>query len=458
MRLPRPLLPVCAGLALNACAVGPDYEQPDFDWPQAWSAGIEEAGPGPVPWWTGFEADALDSLVETALDENREIEAALARLDAARAVIRAERSDLYPRVDGELSGQAQSELDGDQDQSSAGAAGLVAFTPDLFGRQRRAIEAARRIAEAEAAFVDDVRRLTAAATANQFVELTRARARLELLETSLELQRQTLQIVQQRYEAGLSAELEVRRAEADLARTRAQRGTLDIAAADAGNALAVLTGARPGVWQPPRSGTIPAYGASIETGLPAGLVRRRPDIRAAEAELAAATARIGVAAADLYPALSVPGSVSLDLGDASGIADTAIVQIGAVLDIPLFDAGGRRAAVDAAEARAAAALADYEQTLLLALSDVESALVAIRALEARRDDLARAVEASEQSFDQLNALYREGLATFIDILDAQRTLIDSREAYVNSQAELARAVIALHTALASPAAAPTGSR
>lgn len=450
MRLARSLLAGAAGTALGACVAGPDYQRPDFVWPQDYSLTLEESGPGPVPWWTGFGEPRLDALVDTALSDNREIEAALARLDAARAVIRAERSGLYPRLDGELSAGASSALDGGGSESSAEAAGLLAFTPDLFGRQRRAVEAARARAQAQTAVLEDVRRLTAAAVATQYVELSRARARLDLLEASLELQRQTLRIVEQRFEAGLSAELEVRRAEADLARTRSQRGTLDIAAADAQNALAVLTGARPGVWIPPETGMIPEYDAAIGTGMPAELVRRRPDIRAAEAELAAATAEIGVEAADLYPSLSLPGSIRAGLGDASGIGEGAVAQLAAVIDIPLFDAGGRRADIAAAQARAEAALADYEQVLLLALSDVETALVAIRALEARRDDLEQAVAASEDAFDQLNALYREGLATFIDILDAQRTLIDSREAYVNSQAELARGVITLQTGLASP--------
>lgn len=442
------LLPaIAAGFAVAACTVGPDYERPDFAWPDTYSVEIDETGPGPTPWWAGFEDPALDTLMQAAFKENREIGAALARLDAARAIIRAERSGLFPQLDGEVSVETSGELDGDAGEDSATAAGVFAFTPDLFGRQRRAVEAARRTAQAQAAFLVDARRLTAAAVANQYVELTRARARLDLLETSLDLQRQTLEIVQQRYEVGLSAELEVRRAEADLARTRSQRGTLDIAAADAANALAVLTGARAGVWSPPDTEEIPTYSASVDVSVPAALIRRRPDIRAAEAELAAATAEIGIETADLYPSLALPGSISADLGDAGSLGSNAVARIAAILDIPLFDAGGRRADIEAAEARAAAALADYEQTLLLALSDVETALVTIRALEARRAELLRAVEASESAFNQLNALYREGLATFIDILDAQRTLIDSREAYVNSRAELARAVIALQTAL-----------
>lgn len=439
-------------LALCGCAVGPDYQRPDFGLPETYSVQVDEAESRPSPWWTGFEEPALDALVKTALEDNREIAAALARLDAARAIIRAERSGLYPQLDAELSGQAQNELDGGLGASSAEASGIFSFTPDLFGRQRRAMEAARRGSEGQAARLEDVRRLTAAAVAGQYVELARARARLDLLETSLELQRQTLRIVEQRYGAGLSAELEVRRAEADLARTRSQRGTLDIAAADAGTALAVLIGAQPGAWSPPEIETIPDYPTQIRTGVPADLVRRRPDIRAAEAALAAATAEIGIETADLYPRLSLPGRISADLGSTAGIGEMVLAQVSAVIDIPLFDAGGRRADITAAEARAAAALADYEQTLLSALGEVESSLVAIRSLDARRDDLRQAVDASEQAFDQLNALYREGLASFIDILDAQRTLINSRESYVNSQAELARASITLQTALAAPGA------
>jgi len=448
------------GSVLSACATGPE-RGPELgpeprvtapDLPLAYAqvedgapAANQGVSPGDV-WWAGFDDPVLATLIETGLAQNRDIAAALARLDAASAQITAARAGLFPRLDGEASIDARTQPGGSDLDTSASAAGLFSFTPDLFGGQRRAIEAARADAASQEALAADVRRLTAASIASQYLALARAQARFALLETSLDLQRQTLDIVRQRFEAGLSAGLDVQRAEADLARTQAQRGTLIIARAEALNALAVLSGRTLSGWDVPEPDAIPSFTRDIAPGVPAALLRGRPDIRAAEADLAAALARVGVARAALYPQLTLPGSITADLG-AADFADTITAQIAAVLDIPLFDAGARRAGLTASQALAAAALADYEQAVLVAVADVETALARIDAIEARRQELARAVTASERAFDQLNALYREGLATFIDILDAQRTLIDSREAAVNADAELAQAVIDLYAAL-----------
>ncbi|MEL6366071.1 MAG: TolC family protein, partial [Pseudomonadota bacterium] len=165
------------------------------------------------------------------------------------------------------------------------------------------------------------------------------------------------------------------------------------------------------------------------------------------------TAEIGIETADLYPSLRIPGSVTLDLGGT--IDRTELVgTISSVIDIPLFDAGRRRAEIRGAKARARAAVSDYEQSVLSALADVEIALVGINAAELQLREFQSAVESSEYAFDQLTALYREGLATFIDILDAQRTLIANREAYVDAEAAAAISVVDLYFAVGSPTGTP----
>lgn len=434
---------------LFGCAVGPDYAPPEIDLPAAYATSLERETATQERWWLGFEDEALNALIAEALEENLDIEAALARIEEAGALVRAERSDLFPRIDGFAQWTGETTLSGDGGSSdSAFAGGAFSFVPDIFGGQRRRLQAARARADADIYFSADVRRLVISEVALQYVALRRSEERLALLETSLELQDQTLEIVRGRFEAGLAADLDVGRAFADLARTRAQRGPLEIARAQAAHALDVLLARPPGgdILSNAEDG-IPAFSAGPPAGVPADLVRRRADVRAAEAELIAATADIGVEAADLYPSLSLPGEISADISDASNIADPVIGVLTASLDAPLFDAGRRRAEVRAAEARARAALADYEQTLLNSLREVENALVAINSFEDRLKELESAVEASERAFEQLNALYREGLATFIDILDAQRTLIASREAYVDSQADLAAAIVALYAAL-----------
>lgn len=455
MRLTQKLSPGLLTLLLASCAVGPDYVAPQTPEPGQYSRMLEREPARPLEnaWWTGFSEPELDALVETALTRNLDIRQSAERLVAAEALAGAARSDFFPTLD--ASADANLRTSG-RDTASAG----LSFSQivDVNGRLRRTEERARATVLATRFELTDIQRLTAATAVSLYVDARRARARLTLLDTSLELQQRTLDIVERRAEAGLSADLDVRRATADLARTRAQRGALQLQDVRARNALSVLLGQAPGGVLDALSARTDApsdalglsYDAVIPVGVPADLLRQRPDLRAAEARLIVATADIGVQQADLYPALRLPGAVTADLSDGPG--DAIAASLSAVLDVPLFDFGRRQAEVDASQARAAEAALAYQQAVLGALEEVETGLVAIESVEARLTDLEIAVTESERAYDQLNALYREGLASFIDVLDAQRTLIGSREALVDSEADLADAIIALNLALASPTA------
>ena len=446
------LMIAAAAGALAGCVAGPDYVAPATPEPENYSRTLdrEPVAATDGSWWTGFNAPGLNTLVETALAQNLDIREGAQRLAAAEALAGAARSDFLPTIDG---GAAATVRTVGSETASAGLS--VSQVIDTNGRLRRALERDRAELLAARLELDDIRRLTAAAVASLYVEARRARARLALLDASLDLQQRTLDIVEQRAQAGLSADLDVRRAAADLARTRSQRGALELQQARARNALSVLLGRAPGgaleALAPDGDAASDALGLSyagaIAEDTPADLLRRRPDLRAAEARLIAATAEIGVQQADLYPSLRLPGSISADLtGDAN---DAVTASLSALLDIPLLDFGRRQAEITAAQARAAQAALAYERTVLRALEEVENGLVAISALEARQADLQIAVTESERAFSQLNALYGEGLASFIDVLDAQRTLIASREGLVDSQADLAAVVIDLNVALAS---------
>jgi multidrug efflux system outer membrane protein len=446
-------LPFALAILAAGCTVGPDYRAPDPVLPPAWSAEAAPAGEAGAIWWRGFGDPVLEELVQRGLEENTDIGIALARLDEANALVDVQKAGLAPALDAGASGDASTVLDGDGNDNSRATASLAfGFVPDIFGGQRRRIEQAEATREARRLDVADVQRLAAASIAERYIQLRRSRARLDLLTTSLELQQQTLDIVRQRADAGLSADLDVQRAASDLARTRAQRGNLDIAEARAAHDLAILTGQVPAGTDivPPDGTDIPVFAGGPPAGIPADLVRARPDLRAAERELAAASAAIGVATADLYPAFDIPGRLTADIGSADAIIGDVVAQIGAALSVPLLDGGRRDAGIRAAEARARQARLAYERTLLEALGEVETALVSLAAIEARTGELGRAVAASQQAFGQLDALYREGLASFIDILDAQRTLISSRESQVDSQADYALAVIDLYRALGAP--------
>ena len=197
----------------------------------------------------------------------------------------------------------------------------------------------------------------------------------------------------------------------------------------------------------PEEDIIPNYSAGPELGVPTDLLRRRPDIRAAEATLVAEIADIGVEQADLYPSLRLPGTISASRTTSNNGLNALTASLGAILDIPIFDAGRRRAEVDIQRAEADAALAQYKSTLLDAIRETETALLQIQALTEQKTELEKAVQSSQSAFNQLNALYREGLADFIDVLDSQRTLISSREAVVAADANIALAYIDLYTAV-----------
>ncbi|MEM1020421.1 MAG: efflux transporter outer membrane subunit [Sphingomonadales bacterium] len=444
---------------LSACAVGPDYERPAFDLPNAYLTTlsldeVQEVG----LWWQGFKDPAMGALIETALSQNLNLEVAEARFAAAEQGIRSAKSDFLPTLDGFGSGQIRAPLDEPTQKSTSNGARATLIL-DINGRLRRQLEQARALSAQAGFTAQNARRLVASGVAANYIEASRTAARLVLLDESLDLQNQTLDIVKARRRAGLSADLDVERAAADLARTRAQRGLLALSQAQAQFALALLLGETPADRQSDfaaisDAAQVPRFEGAGAIGLPKDLLRQRPDVLAAEADLMAASAGIGIAKSALFPALRLPGNFTYTAGDGVFAFSDAAALISATLDIPLLDAGRRVAQVRAARATARAALATYELALLQGVQDVETALVAVASFEARRTDLASAVRSSEAAFDQLNALYKEGLATFIDILDAQRTLITSREAFVDVEADLSAAYVNLYTAIGAPTSLP----
>ena len=444
------MLPACA-LLIVGCA-STDVEVPDISMtaPTEYSADLPAAGLDEL-WWRAFSDPILDDMIARGLAANLDIAAAGDRLRAAEALLRAESADRLPTIDGTANLDVETGNEGTR--VTAGGGLFVSFDPDLSGRLGAEIRLATA-RYAEAGYLQaDRRRLVAAAIAAQYVEYRRTGAQLALLEESTELQRQTLRIVTLRFEAGLSANLDVRRAAADLAQTKARLGLIEVSRAEAKHALAVLLGEAPGTFDVPASldgnTAIPDYIAGPPIGGPVNLLRRRVDVLAAEARLAAAAAQVGIEQADLRPSLVVPGSILIGDGSLDGLFSSFLATLGAALDLPLFDGGRRRAEIEAARAELDASLADYRQAFLLALGEAENALVAIGAYRQRADALAEAIEQSETALGQSNALYREGLASLFDVLDAQRQLIASRQSLLDNQADLATAFIALHSAAAS---------
>jgi multidrug efflux system outer membrane protein len=348
---------------------------------------------------------------------------------------------------------------GGNDLTGSTEAGLTfGWAPDLFGGRRRAVQAAEAEALRRELVRDDVRRQVAAEVVARYLDIARDRATLAMIDAALDLQGQTLALVRQRYAAGLVAALDVSRAEAQEASTRARRGPLRESLAEARAALAVLSGQAAGfAADSPAPTAIPVHDADgPDIGLPRDLLRARPDVRAAEAALIRATADIGVAEAALYPSLSLPGTLTLSsagLGSA-GVVTTMVGTLAASLDLPLFDAGARRAELSAAEARAREALVTYRAALLDAVAEVETALGALDAARGRVDDLGEAVTASEAAVAQSRDLYAQGLVGFLDVLEAERTVLDNRQALLDARADTAQAFAVLYAAIGAPHGPP----
>lgn len=446
---------------LGACVVGPDYRRPDLPTPTTWEAQdghrVSAESADLTRWWASFGDPVLDALVERAARANLDLKQATARVREARAETGIARGARRPEVGnpGSAGRQRLSEngpFPVTDPESSLYRSGFDAhWELDLFGGLRRAEEAAR--AELEASIEDrrDVLVTLLAEVARAYVEL-RCNQRLEtIVRRNVAAARATLELTRTRLVAGMATNLDVARAEALLAVTEAPLPRYEAAEHVAIHRLGLLLGEHPQALASELSveRPIPAPPDRILVGLPSELLQRRPDVRRAERRLAAATARIGAAVAERYPKVSLSGAFGLESTSLSSLHDAAsrAWSIGPSVRWPLF-AGGRIAAgIEAQDARAEQALHAYEETLLLALEDVENALVHYlrewdhrRALEATAEADRRAVSLSDE-------LYRKGLTSFLDVLEAERGLYEAELLLAESEAASSLHVVSLYKAL-----------
>ncbi len=456
------LVPTLSALLAGCPAVGPDYRQPELEAGAGYRAPIPPLvgeADADIAWWTQFDDRVIAELVTIAVAANLDVLLARSRIREAAAQRRSVRSERFPSLDGEAEGdllydRVISGSNGGQEDETQGAvaAGAVfGWSADLFGGLRRAEEAAEAEAVRQVWLRQAVALDVAGSVAGTYVDLRGLQRRLELGRDSLELQRRTLEIVRGRVTAGLAPRLNLAQAEAAVAQLRADLAPVQTDIERATDALAILLGQPPSVFSlPVQEGdtAIPVLQAGPPLGAPVNLLRRRPDIRAAEQTLVAATAEIGVAEADFYPELTLPGQLTFTV-DGIGTGDIVRAVVGslsAVLDIPLFDAGGRTARLDAAEARAMQALLIYRSTLLTALQEVEGAMYNYAGLRERLAALDLSVDANRRAFEQARALFNGGLVNFIDVLDSQRELTSALQQRAETQADLTIAAIELYRA------------
>ncbi len=448
---------VLAALSLAGCATLRPYHAPvvapaelvNVD-PQAMST-----QPFDPRWWQQFEDPVLDALIGRALAANHDIRAAVARLDQARAIFDERALDRFPRVPVNASAERRRQqvpgFTEDPQTIDTYRLGFDAFWElDLFGRVRSAINAAAANAESFDATLDDVRVSVVAELARNYFELRGYQQQEAVATRSLANQQETLRLTTVRRDAGIGEEQDVASAAARVAAIESALPPIRAAIAARAHRLAVLSGERPGALQSdltPRA--YPALARVISMGAPSEVLTRRPDVRAAERRLAAVTGRQGVAAADLYPRVTVSGFLGFlaGRGNLFGRGDSVAWSVTPALSWAGLDLGSARARLRGSEAATIEAAEQYEQTILSALEEVENALVRYRAQQQRLVSLLEQARESRRAADIARVRYREGVSDFLSLLDAERTQLQAEESVAQAEAEVFTGLIAVYKGL-----------
>ncbi len=449
-------------LTLAGCKVGPNYVEPVIDSPTAWSESPASTAGDLRQWWKRLNDPKLDALVERASAGNLELRQAMARVREARELRQISRSSLLPTIDSSA-GYSRRE-----DSTTTGTSRGAAFRDgssydlfqtgfdatwelDFFGRVARGVEAA----EAEVASAEynaaDVIVIVSSEVARTYIDLRTTQRRLAIARGNVVAQEDTLALADSRFRAGLTSELDVARARANVETTRSEIPAFEASERRSMHALAVLLGRNPGVLVDELSapGVIPSVNDALNTGLPSELLRRRPDLRASERAIAAQTARVGVATGDLFPRVLLGGSVGWNTSKFASLFDASSVSygVGPSLTWNVFDYGRIRANIRAQSARSEALLAQYERAVIGAFQEVEDSLVSFSRERTRRESLTNAVVAGQRAVELSSELYKQGLTDFNAVLDAQRQLFQLQDAQAQSQGEIARQYVAIYKAL-----------
>jgi multidrug efflux system outer membrane protein len=466
----RSALAVAVALVLAGCAVGPNYQAPaiavDAGFVAAGTTRVDAGAPGAeiARFWRGFDDAALSQLVERALAVNGDVRIAQARLRESRALLEGTRAEALPEIDATASAtralQPEYLLPGasrSQRTATVYDAGFTAnWELDFFGRRRRASESAAAQVDASAAGVGAVWTSISAEVARNYLELRGLQQRQQVATDSIANQRESLRLTDARLEAGRGTRLDSARARSQLGSTEATLPVLQAAIERSAYRLATLTAQAPrAVLAALNAGpaTLPSLPvtdlAALPIGTPEQLLRRRPDLVQAERQLAAASADIGVATADLFPRISLTGLIGLAglrLG-ALGESNTQQYAFGAGLTWPVLDFGRVRSRIAASEARADGALASYEQSVALALEETEGALSQFTRSAQQGERLAAAARDAEDAA-RLSALrFDAGSIDFLVVLDAERQALATRDALVQARVGQATALVAVYRAL-----------
>ncbi len=448
--------------------VGPDYERPEVPAPDAWHTAVAQEMAQETPdlerWWETFGDPTLTDLIRRAEEANLDLRLAVGRVQEARALRGIARGDYYPNLvlsgaysrtqlsENSPAGQLKKETGEAVEPTDLWSASADSFWEiDVFGRVRRSVEAADASLQASIEDYRDVLVSLYAEVAANYVDLRSLQVRLDFARSNVRGQEETVQLTRGRFRAGLVSALDVAQAESNLANTQAQVPLIETALNASLNRLAVLLGEAPGSLNAELGMPlgIPSPPPDIAAGLPVDLLRRRPDVRRAERQLASQTALIGVAKADLYPSFSLSGFLELVAPGFGDLAQSESVGWGLVPGVRwnLFQGGKIRNNIRVQEARTEQALALYEKAVLLALEEVEDALVAYEREGVRRDLLVEAVDATQRSLELVRTQYLSGLTDFQRYLDAERSLFQQQNQLAASEGQVVKNLIGLNRAL-----------
>ena len=450
-----------APLILMGCAVGPDYIPPDPAFSPAWHSPLEggltpeDTDPRMLAnWWTTLNDPELSGLIERAVAGNLDLKKAWAKVREARARRGVSRADLFPTLDATGSAtrsRGSEETGGGKTRELYAASFDAGWEVDIFGGLQRSMEAAEANLQASREGLRDVLVSLVSEVALNYVEARTYQARLAVAEANLKAQQETYELTRWRYEAGLSDELALEQARYNLESTRSQIPTLSSGLEETKNRLAVLLGERPGMIHKEleERKSIPVTPLEVAVGVPADTLRRRPDIRKAERELAAQTARIGVATADLYPRFTLKGSIGLEALSPGNLISygSRASSIGPRVTWAVFDAGAIRKNIEVQSALQEQALIQYETAVLSALEEVENALVAYANEQVRRQSLLEASQAAQRAAKLARDRYAAGLIDFQVVLDADRSLLSLQSQMAESDGKVTSNLIALYKVL-----------
>ena len=465
---------IALAIALSACTVGPDFVKPSMPLPNRFAqapvtSGEATTSSSDAQFWRRFEDPLLSRLVEQALSSNHDLRIALSRYDHANALLRNAKLDRFPKVTvGATASDALASSDqapgltrGERRDNSYDAGIAASWELDLFGRVRRGIEAQRAEAWATASDLDAAQVAVVGELANSYFQRRGLQERLRVARRNADNQKETLRLVQARLDAGRGTEFDTSRARAQLEATLSRIPALESATAVQMHRIAVLTGQAPEalIADLEQPSALPSLPGEIDAGTPGELLRRRPDVIAAEHRLHATTARIGVATADLFPRFTLGGLLGSQAGSSGALfqrdSETHLVALG--IDWSFLDIGRVRARIAASNADAAGELARYQQAVLLALEDAENALVRYDRTREEDAHLERAATDGARAAQLARIRFQAGAADLFEVLDAERTQLQAQDAFADARARSVSSAVGVYRAMAGgwPEHAPT---